>query len=79
MRWNLCVRKCWSFASKDSGQYSHSRLGCGSCTLLRLSPLGVVPQRNRLLWLIVDFTYSFVNDKTARLAPSKAMQFGKAL
>jgi hypothetical protein len=46
---------------------------------LRLSPLGVVPQRNRHPRLIVDFTYSGVNDDTARLAPPEAMQFGKAL
>ena len=46
---------------------------------LRLSPLGVVPQRNRRSRLIVDYTYSGVNDETARLAPPEAMQFGKAL
>ena len=46
---------------------------------LRLSPLGVVPQRNRRPRLIVDYTFSGVNDETARLAPAEAMQFGKAL
>jgi hypothetical protein len=46
---------------------------------LRLSPLGVVPQRNRRSRLIVDYTFSGVNDETARLAPPEAMQFGKAL
>lgn len=46
---------------------------------LRLSPLGVVPQRNRRPRLIVDYTYSGVNDETARWAPHEAMQFGKAL
>jgi hypothetical protein len=46
---------------------------------LRLSPLGVVPQRNRRSRLIVDYTYSGVNDETAWLAPPEAMQFGKAL
>ncbi|KAI2507850.1 hypothetical protein MHU86_6630 [Fragilaria crotonensis] len=46
---------------------------------LRLSPLGVVPQRNRRPRLIVDYTYSGVNDDTARLAPPEAMQFGRAL
>ena len=46
---------------------------------LRLSPLGVVPQRNRRSRLIVDYTYSGVNNETARLAPPEAMQFGKAL
>lgn len=46
---------------------------------LRLSPLGVVPQRNRRPRLIVDYTFSGVNAETARLAPHEAMQFGKAL
>lgn len=46
---------------------------------LRLSPLGVVPQRNRRPRLIVDYTYSGVNEETARIAPPEAMQFGKAL
>ena len=46
---------------------------------LRLSPLGVVPQRNRRPRLIVDYTYSGVNDDTVKLAPPEAMQFGKAL
>ena len=46
---------------------------------LQLSPLGVVPQRNRRSRLIVDYTFSGVNDATARLAPPEATQFGKAL
>ena len=46
---------------------------------LRLSPLGVVPQRNRRSRLIVDYTYSGVNPETAKLAPPEAMQFGRAL
>lgn len=46
---------------------------------LRLSPLGVVPQRNRRPRLIVDYTFSDVNDDTIRLAPADAMQFGAAL
>lgn len=46
---------------------------------LRLSPLGVVPQRNRRSRLIVDYTHSGVNEETVRLAPPEAMQFGKAL
>ena len=45
---------------------------------LQLSPLGVVPQRNRRPRLIVDYTYSGVNDDTIRLAPPEAMQFDKA-
>ena len=46
---------------------------------LRLSSLGLVPQRNRRPRLIVDYTFSGINPDTARLAPHKAMQFGHAL
>lgn len=46
---------------------------------LRLSPLGVVPQRNRRSRLIVDYSFSGVNEETARMAPPEAMQFGRAL
>ena len=46
---------------------------------LRLSPLGVVPQRERRPRLIVDYTFSGVNGDTVRLAPKEAMQFGRAL
>ena len=46
---------------------------------LRISPLGVVPQRERRPRLIVDYTYSGVNSDTVRLAPPEAMQFGRAL
>lgn len=46
---------------------------------LRLSPLGVVPQRNRRPRLIVDYTFSEVNQDTIKLAPNEAMQFGLTL
>ena len=46
---------------------------------LRLSPLGVVPQRDRRPRLIVDYTFSGVNDETVPLAPKESMQFGRAL
>ena len=46
---------------------------------LRLSPLDVVPQRNRRPRLIVDNTFSRVNDETVRLAPPEAMQIGRTL
>ena len=45
---------------------------------LRLSTLSVAPQRDRRPRLIVDYTYSGVDDEMARLAPAKAMQFGRA-
>ena len=46
---------------------------------LRISPLGVVPQRNRRPRLIVDYTFSAVNPDTIKFAPPEAMQFGRAL
>ena len=46
---------------------------------LRLPPLGVVPQRNRRSRLIVDYSFSGVNEETVKLAPSEAMQSGRAL
>ena len=46
---------------------------------LRLSPLGVVPQRERRPRLIVDYIFSGVNGDTVRMAPKEAMQFGRAL
>lgn len=46
---------------------------------LRVSPLGVVPQRNRRPRLIVDYSFSDVNAETVPLAPTEAMQFGRAL
>ena len=46
---------------------------------LRISPLGVVPQRDRRPRLIVDYTFSNVNGETITLSPREAMQFGRAL
>jgi hypothetical protein len=46
---------------------------------LRLSPIGVVPQRDRRPRTIVDYSYSGVNQETCQLAPQEAMQFGTAL
>ena len=46
---------------------------------LRISPLGVVPQRDRRPRLIVDYSFSGVNEDTVPLAPTEAMQFGRAL
>ena len=46
---------------------------------LRLSPLGVVPQRERRPRIIVDYTFSEVNQDTISQAPLEAMQFGRAL
>ena len=45
---------------------------------LRLSPTGVVPQKERRDRIIVDYTYSGVNQDTTALAPD-SLQFGHAL
>jgi hypothetical protein len=46
---------------------------------LRLSPLGVVPQRERCPRVIVDYSFFGVNADTPKLGPETAMQFGKAI
>ena len=46
---------------------------------LRLSPLGVVPQRDRRPRIIVDYTFWGINNDTVPLFPSESMQFGRAL
>jgi hypothetical protein len=46
---------------------------------LRLSPLGVIPQRDRRPRLIVDLSFWGLNDVTVRLTPPEAMQFGRTL
>jgi hypothetical protein len=46
---------------------------------LRISPIGVVPQRDRRPRTIVDYSYSNVNQETCPVAPTEAMQFGAAL
>eukprot|EP00978_Attheya_sp_CCMP212_P040642 scaffold224158_cov51-Attheya_sp.AAC.1 len=45
---------------------------------LRVSPPGVVPQRERRPQLIVDYTFLGVNADTVKLAPD-SMQFGRSL
>lgn len=46
---------------------------------LCISPMGVVPQRERRLRTIIDYSFSGVNQETNKQAPNKAMQFGRAL
>ena len=41
--------------------------------------MGVVPQCERRPRLVVDYTFSNVNQETLQLAPPEAMQFGRAL
>jgi hypothetical protein len=45
---------------------------------LRLSPMGVVPQRDRRPRTIVDYSFYNINRDTVPIAPSEAMQFGRA-
>jgi hypothetical protein len=46
---------------------------------LRISPMGVVPQRDRRPRIIVDYSEYGINAETVKMAPREAMQFGKAL
>jgi hypothetical protein len=46
---------------------------------LRISPIGVVPQRDRRPRTIVDYSFSGVNQETCPIAPNEAMQFGTVL
>jgi hypothetical protein len=46
---------------------------------LKISPIGVIPQRERRPRSIIDYSWSGVNDATAPLAPFAAMQYGLAL
>lgn len=50
-----------------------------SLPYLRISPMGVVPQNDRRPRTIVDYTFSGINQATVPLAPTEAMQFGRAL
>ena len=45
---------------------------------LRLSPLGIVPQRDRCPRIIVNYTFYGFNEDALSLAPTEAMQFGRA-
>jgi len=46
---------------------------------LRVSPMGVVPQRDRRPRIIIDLSFYGINQETLKLAPEEAMQFGRAL
>lgn len=46
---------------------------------LRISPLGVVPQRGRRPRTIVDYSFYGLNEQTTKMARPEAMQFGHAL
>jgi hypothetical protein len=46
---------------------------------LRVSLIGVAPQRDRRPRAIVDYSFCDVNEDTAPWAPTESMQFGRAL
>jgi hypothetical protein len=46
---------------------------------LQLSPLGVVPQRDRRPRTISDYSFFGINHETLALSPGECMQFGRAL
>jgi hypothetical protein len=46
---------------------------------LRISPMGVVLQKDCRPQTIVDYSFSGVNQATLLLAPEESMQFGRAL
>jgi hypothetical protein len=46
---------------------------------LRISPLGVVPQRDRRPRTISDYSFFLVNEDTVDLSPAESMQFGRTL
>jgi hypothetical protein len=46
---------------------------------LKISPSGVIPQRERRPRTIVDYTFSGINQHSPDIAPIDAMQFGQAL
>jgi len=46
---------------------------------LRVSPLAITPQCKQQPWLMVDHSFYGINAETIKLAPNKAMQFGRTL
>jgi hypothetical protein len=66
---NFCKKGFWMLLPYDSVKNYES---------LRLSPLGVVPQRERRPRVIVDYSFHGVNTETVKLFPAEAVQFGKA-
>jgi hypothetical protein len=46
---------------------------------LHLSPLGVVPQRDRRPRTISEYSFFGINHETIALSPEECMQYGKAL
>ena len=67
---DFCAQGYWAVLPYDAVRHCWADL--------RLSPLGVVPQRDRRPRLLVDYSHSGVNQDTVPLAPKDSMQFGLA-
>ena len=65
----MCRRRQWIVLPYSSVRHRRG---------VRISPPGVIPQRERRPRTIVDYTWSGVNPDTIKLAPQQAMQFGRA-
>jgi len=46
---------------------------------LKLLPAGVIPQRMRRPWPIMDYTFTEINSSSVPLSPLSSMQFGQTL
>jgi hypothetical protein len=46
---------------------------------VRISPVGIVHQRDRRPHTIVDYSFYDINEDTAPISPNQSMQFGRAL
>lgn len=78
MKWNLCAPRCSTFAiKKGSGRDCHHAQPSHCCTYK--CPCTALCLHAIASRLIVDFTLSGINNETIRLAPSKAICFGRAL
>jgi hypothetical protein len=72
---------CWEFVDMiEKGQciLLPEKLVLNNHNLI-LSPLGVVPQRERRPRTICDYSLFLVNEDTLELCPAESMQFGRAL
>jgi len=68
--WTLLPYRLWRKKMLKEG---------GALLNTRLSPPGVIPQRDRRPRWIIDYTYYLLNQETLELGPEEAMQFGRAL
>ena len=77
----VCEERAARFCEQEQGYWTEVLPFSVICMLLgiRLSPMGVVPQRYRQPRIIVDYSFSIVNRETVRMVLPEAMRFGRAL